>query len=71
MNLNRELAQKIVRKTMNVLGKNINIMNSQGIITASGDQKRVNTFHEIAGEVIKRKPEELALGMNFNILYIV
>ena len=53
MNLNRELAEKIVIKTMNVLGKNINIMNSQGIIIGSGDAKRLNTFHEIAGEVIK------------------
>ncbi len=53
MNLNRELAEKIAIKTMNVLGKNINIMNSQGIIIGSGDSKRLNTFHEIAGEVIK------------------
>lgn len=53
MNLNRELAEKIVIKTMNVLGKNINIMNSQGIIIGSGDKKRINTFHEIAGKVIK------------------
>lgn len=53
MNLNRELAEKIVVKTMNVLGKNINIMNNQGIIIGSGDEKRLNTFHEIAGEVIK------------------
>jgi carbohydrate diacid regulator len=53
MNLNRELAEKIVIKTMHVLGKNINIMNSQGIIIGSGDSKRLNTFHEIAGEVIK------------------
>jgi len=55
MNLNRELAEKIVIKTMNVLGKNINIMNSQGIIIGSGDQKRLNTFHEIAGKVIKKQ----------------
>jgi carbohydrate diacid regulator len=55
MNLNRELAEKIVIKTMNVLGKNINIMNSQGIIIGSGDKKRINTFHEIAGKVIKNQ----------------
>jgi carbohydrate diacid regulator len=55
MNLNRELAEKIVIKTMNVLGKNINIMNSQGIIIGSGDKNRLNTFHEIAGEVIKKQ----------------
>ena len=55
MKLNRELAEKIVIKTMNVLGKNINIMNNQGIIIGSGDKKRINTFHEIAGEVIKKQ----------------
>lgn len=55
MNLNRELAEKIVIKTMNVLGKNINIMNSQGIIIGSGDRKRLNTFHEIAAKVVKQK----------------
>lgn len=55
MNLNPELAEKIVKKTMNVLGKNINIMNSLGIIIGSGDKERLNTFHAIAGEVINRK----------------
>lgn len=57
MNLNTELAEKIVKKTMNVLGKNINIMNSRGIIIGSGDKERLNTFHEIAGKAIeKQKP---------------
>ncbi|MGM0500591.1 MAG: CdaR family transcriptional regulator [Bacillota bacterium] len=55
MKLNRELAEKVVKKTMNVLGKNINIMNSKGIIIGSGNKKRLNSFHEIASEVIKTK----------------
>ncbi|KPU27864.1 hypothetical protein TR13x_00445 [Caloranaerobacter sp. TR13] len=55
MKLNYELAQKIVDKTMDVLGKNINIMNNQGIIIASGDSERINTFHEVAFNVIKEK----------------
>ncbi|SFL53977.1 CdaR family transcriptional regulator [Halanaerobium salsuginis] len=53
MNLTRELAEKIVTKTMDVLGKNINIMNSQGIIIGSGDKNRLNTFHEVANQVIE------------------
>ena len=54
MNLNRELAQKIVQETMEVLGKNINIMDQKGIIIASGDQSRVDDFHEAAAEVIEK-----------------
>jgi carbohydrate diacid regulator len=52
LDLNPELAQKIVKKTMNVLGKNINIMNHDGIIIASGNTKRLNTYHEIAVRVL-------------------
>ncbi|WP_205739284.1 sugar diacid recognition domain-containing protein [Halocella sp. SP3-1] len=36
------MAKKIVDKTMNFLGKNINIMDCNGIIIASGERKRVN-----------------------------
>jgi len=54
MHLNPELARKIVQKTMDILGKNINIMNQKGIIIASGDQTRIDTFHEVAAEVIEK-----------------
>ncbi|MFW5991957.1 MAG: sugar diacid recognition domain-containing protein, partial [Halanaerobiaceae bacterium] len=53
MRLNQDLAQRVVDKTMNVLGKNINIMNHEGIIIGSGDKKRLNTFHEVAKEVVE------------------
>ncbi len=53
MYLNPELARKIVEKTMNVLGKNINVMDHNGVIIASGNQKRIDTFHEIAARVIE------------------
>lgn len=69
MNLNPELAEKIVKKTMNVLGKNINIMNNRGIIIGSGDKKRVNTFHEIAGKAIEKQKSiivEKKESKNFN-----
>lgn len=53
MNLTQELAQKIVERTMNVLGKNINIMDYNGIIIGSGNKERINTFHEGAAKVLE------------------
>ena len=38
--------QKIVDRLMSILGKNINIMNTEGIIIASGDASRIGSFHE-------------------------
>ena len=51
--ITHEYAQTIVEKTKNLLGKNINIMNSLGIIVGSKDKSRIDTFHEGAYEVIK------------------
>ena len=51
--LTRQLAQAIVGKLMSVLGKNINIMDQQGNIMASGDESRVNTFHQGAAQAVK------------------
>lgn len=48
-----KLAQDIVDKTMKILGKNINIMDENGIIIGSGDKKRLNQFHEGAAKVIE------------------
>lgn len=53
MNLTQELAQEIVERTMNVLGKNINIMDCNGIIIGSGNKERINTFHEGAAKVLE------------------
>ena len=53
MEITHEYAQSIVEKTKNLLGKNINIMNSLGIIVGSGDKSRIDTFHQGAHEVIK------------------
>lgn len=52
MKLNKTLAKKIVTNTMNVLGKNINIMDDEGIIIGSGDKKRLGHYHEIAAQVV-------------------
>ncbi|GAV22267.1 CdaR family transcriptional regulator [Carboxydothermus pertinax] len=53
MEIIRKYAQTIVDKTIKILGYNINIMDSQGIIVGSGDKKRINTFHQGAAEVIR------------------
>ncbi|WP_237661003.1 sugar diacid recognition domain-containing protein [Tepidanaerobacter sp. GT38] len=55
--ITHEYAQSIVEKTKNLLGKNINIMNSLGIIVGSKDKSRIDTFHEGAAEVIKTGKE--------------
>ncbi|QZY54428.1 CdaR family transcriptional regulator [Crassaminicella profunda] len=50
----QNIAQKLVDATMKIIDKrNINIMDKNGFIIASGDKKRVNTFHKGADDVIK------------------
>jgi len=43
--------QDIVDRLIDILGKNINIMNTDGIIIASGDESRIGSFHELAAMV--------------------
>lgn len=49
--------QKIVDRVIIILGKNINIMNDQGIIIASGNKKRIGTYHEAAKLAAHTKKE--------------
>ncbi|HET7580719.1 MAG TPA: sugar diacid recognition domain-containing protein [Bacillales bacterium] len=51
--LTREIAENIVRETMKTLGRNINIMDENGMILSSGDPERIGTFHEAAQWVIE------------------
>ncbi|MDR6553953.1 sugar diacid recognition domain-containing protein [Paenibacillus qinlingensis] len=51
--LTRDLAQEIVEETMRRLDRNINIMDENGSIIASGDAVRLDTYHEAAAEVIR------------------
>lgn len=53
MKLSAELAQNIVKSSMEIIDKNINIVDENGIILASGNHSRVNTFHEPSVDVIK------------------
>jgi carbohydrate diacid regulator len=53
MKLNKELAQEIANKVMNVIPYNVNIMDEEGLIIGSGDPNRINTYHDGAVAAIK------------------
>ncbi|MEX2415185.1 MAG: sugar diacid recognition domain-containing protein [Paenibacillaceae bacterium] len=51
--LTSEVANNIVQETMNRLDRNINIINTEGYIIASGDPSRVGKLHVAALEAIQ------------------
>lgn len=53
MKLTKKLAERIVAEMMGVLPYNINVMDADGIIIASGEQGRVGTIHEGARRVLE------------------
>ena len=57
MRLEAVECQKIVDRVIIILGKNINIMNDQGIIIASGNENRIGTYHEAAKMAAHTKRE--------------
>lgn len=50
--LDHDLAQEIVDRTMAILPSNVNVMDSQGLILGSGEPDRINTRHEGAQLVL-------------------
>jgi len=46
MSLEPALAQEIVTRTMGILGCNVNVMNAEGRIIASGQGERIGDTHE-------------------------
>lgn len=50
--LDHELAQDIVDRTMAILPYNVNVMDNQGLILGSGEPERINTRHEGAQLVL-------------------
>jgi carbohydrate diacid regulator len=52
--LNKQLAQEIVDRTMGIIGRNINVMDHNGIIIGSGDKKRIDDIHGGAVIVLER-----------------
>ena len=53
MKINTELAQKIVESLKNTIEQDINFIDTNGIIIASTNQKRINSLHEGALACIK------------------
>lgn len=57
MELSKQLAERIVTRTMKAVNKNVNIMNSSGVIIASGNKERIGNIHEGAVLALKRRSE--------------
>ena len=55
--IDRETAQYIVDTVKSVCGKDINYIDARGIIIASTDHSRVDSFHEIGYQVVS--PREI------------
>ena len=54
MEISRDLASSIIKEIKEIIGKDMNFIDSQGIIVASTDEKRVGTFHAGGVEAIKK-----------------
>ena len=75
--LDAESAQKIADRIMQIIPYNINIMDYDGIIIASGDENRIGTIHQGAVKAIEmKKPyvvykdtETERKGINLPIFY--
>ena len=64
MHLSESKAAEIVKKINADIDQKINIMNEQGIIIASTDPTRINTFHEGAKRILDENLEELVVRYN-------
>ena len=53
--LSEDLAHAIVKRTMEVIPYNVNVMNNEGIIIASGDKSREGFLHKGALTAIQKK----------------
>lgn len=67
MILDKRDCQKIVDRVISILGKNINIINSEGIIIASGDKSRINAFHAGAKLAVLERKEVIVEDNNLNL----
>ncbi len=54
MILTAELASAIVERAMQIIHHNVNVINTDGIIVASGDKNRIGELHEIGLEVARQ-----------------
>ena len=75
--LTKENAQKIADRIMKIVPYNINIMNKDGIIIASGDESRIGTVHKGALKALEMKEAYIVYqdteterkGINLPIFY--
>lgn len=59
MYLNEEIAGSIIAEIRQVINEDLNIMDETGMILASTDEKRINTFHEAAYILVNSHLERL------------
>lgn len=57
MKLNKQLAQAIVKRTMQIIPNSVNVMDETGVIIASGDPHRLGQHH--AGAVLALRKNQL------------
>lgn len=55
MLITQELANTIVKRAMNIIHHNVNVIDHQAVIIASGEAHRIGERHEVASEVIKTR----------------
>lgn len=53
--ITKQLAEEIVKQTMVKLNRNLNVMDTNGVILASGDSERIGKIHEGAAFVAKTR----------------
>ncbi|WP_373777782.1 CdaR family transcriptional regulator [Glaesserella sp.] len=83
MKLNKDIANMIVKRTMQIIPNSVNVMDENGIIIASGDPKRLNQKHtgavvtlrknqivEIDHELAKLWNYEAKEGINLPLSYL-
>ncbi|MGL4623311.1 MAG: CdaR family transcriptional regulator [Culicoidibacterales bacterium] len=66
--LTPSLAQEIANKMMEVVPYNINIMDRNGVIIASGDESRIGFYHSAAHEAVK-KSQTMEVAENYNRMF--
>ena len=59
MNISKNNAMQIVTEMRSLINQNVNMIDEHGIIIASTDASRINTFHEGAYEIITKGLDEL------------
>lgn len=65
--ITKKEGQKIADRLIDILGKNINIMDLSGIVIASTDEERIGTFHEAAKIAVNRRDNIIITKKNIEL----